>query len=242
VYKEEHINSVQDLIDCSKNSNEGWLFRGQPEDYSNDLRPRIGRIIPNTKEDDTISITIGEQIPFIINKAEKKMLSEFKDMYHLYLEGSLKEKWLLINNEVHYLMIAQHYGMKTRLLDWTSNILVAAYFALEKENKPDWSKVKIDGDEKLHYSGKDRTIWVINFSNEQKNNEYKKSIEGRHDVDELLENDPNILCYLKPPLFDDRIINQSSVFTYHGNPQNNLLDYTSNNNIEIIALHKSRKC
>ena len=57
---------------------------------------------------------------------EKIMLNEFSAQVSL---GSLSE-W-------ERLSIAQHYGMKTRLLDWTSNPFVAMYFASREREHED---------------------------------------------------------------------------------------------------------
>ncbi len=85
------------------------LFRGQRE--SKPLLPKIARDNPKK---DTTSI-------------EKEMLSELRRTGSLYLPPDNKDDWDL-------LVYAQHYGMATRLLDWSDNPLVALWFAAANQD------------------------------------------------------------------------------------------------------------
>jgi len=105
----QRIDSTQTEMDRPKK----WIFRGQGN-YSDSLLPAIGRLvkIPGYTAE---KILLAEQLSF----SELKILS-----YNLLKDG----------NDFIKLAIAQHHGLKTRLLDWTFSPLVALFFAVENEN------------------------------------------------------------------------------------------------------------
>lgn len=95
-------------LDCI-NKNSLVLFRGQPNDDL--LLPKIARKNPLV---DTTQI-------------EKSMLKDFKRRCSERHTNNL-------HDDRHYLALAQHHGMETRLLDWSANPLIALWFACISEN------------------------------------------------------------------------------------------------------------
>lgn len=101
------IESLYNFIDneCGREQKrELLLFRGQ--DVNKPLLPKIARSSPDT---DTTTV-------------EQEMLRDLRRIGCAHLPDSREDDWDMLAR-------AQHFGMATRLLDWTSNPLAALWFA-----------------------------------------------------------------------------------------------------------------
>ncbi|HLJ29282.1 MAG TPA: FRG domain-containing protein [Candidatus Angelobacter sp.] len=114
------VKSVSEFIDLiarekeneeTKQNPEDFIFRGQDTDKP--LFPKLQRLLPDAVKRE---------------RREGLMLEEFKRTSVGFTGHSPITQWDLIS-------IAQHHGLPTRLLDWTSSALAALWFAVEHQKE-----------------------------------------------------------------------------------------------------------
>lgn len=110
VFSFEEFNQI--LTEKNIDTDTRYFFRGV-KDSNYTLTPSVGRLkFTNPYMD------------------ERRMFEIFKNQAISYLNIRPKNDW-------EWLAIAQHHGLPTRLLDWTTNPLIALWFASEEDEKCD---------------------------------------------------------------------------------------------------------
>jgi FRG domain. len=198
---QEFITTVESICKkwngFSKTTSHPW-FRGQVNsDWG--LLPKIYRGSENSKY-------------------EREMFRDFKLRASAYIETMPK-------NDMEWLFIMQHYGMPTRLLDWSESYLIALYFSVISSPDTDgavwviepWSLNKAFSTDMQTLPMSDMpffNLYTLNLLADQVEEQRK-----------IIAESP---IALRPARNSPRIIAQKGTFTIHGNAKVGLEEYAAN--------------
>ena len=156
------------------------------------------------------------------NDLETVILRNFAK-YASYEDPELKDSvW-------RQMIIGQHHGLPTRLMDWTRSPLIALHFATTEENFDKMER-------------RDSVVWRIDMRDVNRNlpEKYRRVLEENHSfvfsVDSLMQVADNLETYdadmgagaiasIEPPSVDQRIINQYSFFSIVPNGMTDIEDF-----------------
>ena len=162
----EHIPSLLKRTRVGENV----IYRGHAN-YSWELKPSIGRHYEGQWSD--------------VLEKEFKAIEEFKKRSIPYLKHPP-------NSDIEWLCLMQHHGCATRLLDFTTNPLIALFFASDPAHSTDGSLI------------------IAKYNRAYQNVSNEKLFERK-----------NSFAY-HPPHITERIIGQSGCFVYSSSPNNPL--------------------
>jgi hypothetical protein len=188
-----NVETVAELVECLNELPNNYIYRG----HSNSewpLQSSLERVL--TKN----------WCPESAAKHEDFSVQEFKSKFHLYDRENLRPR-----SKLAWLATMQHYGVPTRLLDFTESPYVALYFALESYNphcECDFAVFAVDYRGVMncslgHAAGRDTTF-----------KESRDSLHGRQDeVFEILDSAGHEIAWVAEPTeLNARLDRQSGSF------------------------------
>lgn len=178
-----------------------WFFRGHSKNCY-ELVPSLFRL--TDVKDESFSDR---------DDLERFLLKAFKRESVQYLDHKP-------DTDLDWLVLAQHHRLPTRLLDWTTNPLIALFFAVEDN------------------CDEDADVWCMGFP----------STNNCHPEGSYFSQRKNLIeseFILFPSHLDDRIVNQSGCFTVHRhkaplNDDKELSDFLSFTRIGIASTFKKK--
>lgn len=216
------VNSISDLIEQLNNLPNNFFYRGHANAnwaLESSLERVIGRNWSNEKA----------------KRFEDLSLLQFKPKFHLYDHENV-----IPDSKLAWLSIMQHYGVPTRLLDFTESPYVALYFALEAYDPHSGHDLAIFAldytgilDHSIgHISSKDEEFKETRFSVYEKQDKIFEEIVDRFSYD--------IVWIAEPKQLNARLDRQAGSFLLSGNRVLKIQEVLNSKPYENVLMYKYR--
>lgn len=220
--KTVEIKSISDLILQINSLPNNYIFRGQA-DASWQLQSSLERVLAKTWSKDRA------------RHFEDFTFKQFCPKFHLYDKENSKP-----NSKLAWLSIMQHYGVPTRLLDFSESPYIALYFAMESaqiSQKKDLSLYALD------YSGiLEKSIEYIR----SKDSDFRETIDSIQErQDKIFEETVDRFSYEiiwigEPAVLNTRLDRQAGSFILSGDREKKIEEvlnsklYSTTQNIKFV--------
>ncbi len=193
------LNTISQLIQLGTTLSRSW-FRGQAVAHNN-ITPRIFR------SEFALQRSVSDNL-------ESTFINLFKREAPVLTKNVPKD-----DDHISWLFLMQHYGMPTRLLDWSLSPLIAMYFVVSTAQKKDGELWAIHP-ESLNKKSGDNAIFLSRASI------VEYFAEESHCIDKIIlakkfnfEETPQFPIAIYPPVHFQRLAVQLSTFTIHPEPE-----------------------
>jgi len=231
----------------------------------------IGKVLSDDKEEDKVIFYRGhsdkeeyklEPSLFRRDKQGNYLYQDNEDVLYRELIVSSSSAFSSDSCTLDRLVRMQHYSLPTRLLDITSNPLIALYFSCKSNPKKDGEVIALSVQRgKMKYFDSDTASCLANLARlPKKDKELIKFTEGRNEFNEqepiqrlihfIREEKPffqanidpedlrSVIC-VKGKMSNDRIVSQSGAFLLFG--INTVLDETGSTDIKVTRITVTNK-
>lgn len=217
---DKHIYTTEELIQFLNALPNHFVFRGQA-DSSWKLESTLERVIGKNWSAESAT------------KFEEHSYNEFRSKYHIYNQNEHTP-----SSKLSWLSVMQHYGVPTRLLDFTESPYVALYFALESYSP---------------LSGRDFSIYAIDYTavmeksidfikqKDTKFHETRNSIQTRRDkiFDEVVDRFSYDIIWITEPIeLNARMDRQTGTFLVSGNREKTIESLITSDTYKSCVLTK----